>query len=159
MRVKILGSSPTKITRAEIRQAVNFFADKLLTPRLSIKVLTFIKIRKNLMKLDNVFAWCVPIDDHARPREFEIELEASLGRIAMIRTLAHEMVHIKQWAKNELKEYVRKDAHWHGSPVSPDTPYRDLPWEVEAYAMQDKLASDYFAWNRDQKKLSRRVDK
>ena len=159
MRVKILGSSPDKITRAEIRQAVNFFADKLLTPRMSKNILTFVKIRKSLVKRDNVYAWCCPIDDHVRPREFEIELDSSLGRVTSIRTLAHEMVHVRQWVKNELKDYVRKDTHWHGSSVSPDTPYRELPWEVEAYALQNQLASEYFAWNRDQKKLRRRVDK
>ena len=159
MKVVMLGSKPERITREELKRAVNFFASRLLSPRLSNNILTYVKLRKNLMKRDNVFAWCCPIDDHLRPREFEIELDASLPRLTTIRTLAHEMVHVRQWAKDELKDYVTKDTHWHGSPVSPDTPYRERPWEVEAYAMQNKLASEYFAWNRDQKKFHKGVDK
>ncbi len=62
----------------------------------------------------------------------------------MIKTLAHEMIHVKQFVKDELdltdnrfkgKKFVAKknqSAYW------------DAPWEKEAYAKQDKLAQYYF---------------
>lgn len=53
-------------------------------------------------------------------------------------TLAHEMVHFKQYAKGHL----RKDGdifHWRGKQYSADMPYLDMPWEVEAYSKQELM--------------------
>jgi|TARA_B110000967_G_C18611042_1_gene423990 hypothetical protein len=63
----------------------------------------------------------------------------------MIKTLAHEMIHVKQFVKDGLdlsseptfkgKKFVAKksqDEYW------------DAPWEKEAYSKQDALAEYYF---------------
>jgi hypothetical protein len=48
-----------------------------------------------------------------------------------IATLAHEMIHVKQFAKGELSHCL---TYWKGKEISEDTEYRKQPWEKEAYA-------------------------
>lgn len=50
-------------------------------------------------------------------------------------TLAHEMVHIKQFARGELDCSLQ---HWKGRDHS-DTEYWDQPWEKEARKLQNKM--------------------
>jgi hypothetical protein len=50
-------------------------------------------------------------------------------------TLAHEMVHIKQFARGELSSSLQ---HWKGRDHS-DTEYWDQPWEKEARKLQNKM--------------------
>jgi hypothetical protein len=51
-------------------------------------------------------------------------------------TLAHEMVHVKQFAKGQLqvKNGVR---YWCGKKYTKRTKYMDQPWELEAFARQE----------------------
>ena len=50
--------------------------------------------------------------------------------------LAHELVHAKQYIKQELSEDGRL---WYGKEY--DLPYSELPWEKEAYAKEKELAT------------------
>ena len=54
------------------------------------------------------------------------------------------MVHVKQYARKETCGYGEK---WKGKKINPKTPYYNLPWEKEAYKMQDKLAQ--LVWDAD----------
>ena len=53
--------------------------------------------------------------------------------------LAHEMVHVKQWAKDEMYEYMNIAGlvRFKGEKVHMAiTDYWDYPWEIEAYGRQ-----------------------
>jgi hypothetical protein len=52
------------------------------------------------------------------------------------------MVHVKQYARNEMTDECVQygAATWKGRKVNPKTTYYDLPWEKEAYKLQDGLA-------------------
>lgn len=54
-------------------------------------------------------------------------------------TLAHEMVHVKQFARGELDCSLQ---HWKGRDHS-DTEYWDQPWEKEARRLQHKMVVDF----------------
>ena len=65
----------------------------------------------------------------------------------MFKTLAHEMVHLKQYAKNELgKEFslttkggVKIMTRWKNElwkAKTKECPYWDSPWEIEAYGRE-----------------------
>ena len=56
----------------------------------------------------------------------------------MLKTLAHEMVHAKQYLRDELNGY--KDT-WKGKPCHRlmKKKWEDQPWEVEANRLEDKL--------------------
>lgn len=60
----------------------------------------------------------------------------------MLRTLAHEMIHAKQFTKRELAVVNNKDV-WKGklwTARKKADPYYDSPWEREAYAKELSLA-------------------
>jgi len=159
MSVVVRGSRTESATPSEIRKATEFFAKKLLGERLSRNVCIDVIVKRKLARKTGALGWCDFVDNQSRPRFFEIELDDEQGPIRLIRTLAHEMVHVKQWAKGDLKEYSRKPDVWFGEPVDRDMPYRDRPWEIEAYELEKTLSKEFFSWRRNQKKLARRVDK
>lgn len=53
-------------------------------------------------------------------------------------TLAHEMVHVKQFAKGQLQSEDGKN-YWMGKRVTRRVKYLDQPWEVEAFQRQEIL--------------------
>ena len=60
----------------------------------------------------------------------------------MVTTICHEMVHVKQYARNQMTDECVQYGYatWKGRKVNPKTAYYDLPWEKEAYKLQDSLA-------------------
>lgn len=54
-------------------------------------------------------------------------------------TLAHELVHVKQFARGELTENLQ---YWKGKDHS-ETKYWDQPWEKEARRLQVQLMTKY----------------
>lgn len=77
----------------------------------------------------------------------------------MIKTLAHEMVHVKQHVRNELgKKHVVLyrggfdiQTEWCGeiwTPKKGEDPFYDSPWEVEAYGKEVGLTHRFAKyWN------------
>jgi len=51
-------------------------------------------------------------------------------------TLAHEMVHVRQFAKGILKSKNGVN-YWKGKRYSKKTKYLDCPWEQDAFARQE----------------------
>ena len=68
-----------------------------------------INLRRNLITKEGCEGTAVWEDENIRPREFTIELDLTYSIRDVLITLAHEMVHIKQWAKGEMYEYARAD--------------------------------------------------
>ncbi len=63
-----------------------------------------------------------------------IKADKKLKEIAL--TLAHEMEHVRQFAKGLVKPC--KGGHmWMGKKIKDTTPYLDLPWEQLAFAKQE----------------------
>jgi hypothetical protein len=60
---------------------------------------------------------------------------------ALLVTLAHELVHVKQMIRGTLKFVGDGDAMWRGKfyPAA-STAYLDLPWELQAFAQQEIIA-------------------
>ena len=116
------------------REAFVFALDYLLPRHRSLEITIEFK------NLKGVDGWCMWEDDNVNPREFNIMVYRGFGRENVIKTVLHEMVHVKQYAKGELKErykYGHKQL-WKGKDHS-DTDYWDQPWEKEAYELQDEM--------------------
>lgn len=60
--------------------------------------------------------------------------------IELSTTLAHEMVHVRQMAKGQLKFAKNKARIWMGTLYSKKTKYLDQPWELDAFARQEIIA-------------------
>lgn len=70
-------------------------------------------------------------------------IDSSLGFERLLLTLAHEMVHVKQYAKGQVKNNSRgKVRFWMGKSVKKD--YYEQPWELEAFGKERILANKVF---------------
>jgi len=65
--------------------------------------------------------------------EFELEIHKGMRLRRLLETVAHEMVHVKQYARKELQQ----DSVWQGKTYNPEkVDYWDLPWEIEAHGRE-----------------------
>lgn len=117
--ITVLGGKPYQ--KKYVESIVNYCIDKLM-PRLDGKLEITVRIKKNLGTLGN----CMFLDDDIHPREFEIEVSSKQCLRQLLTTVAHEMVHVKQYARNEINH----------KSVKEDTDYFDLPWEIEAHGRE-----------------------
>lgn len=144
----VLHGWPKKITKQELIQSGHFFADHLLK-RLSNNISVVIRLQNSFYAGTSCFGTCDYTDDDARPdrhREFEIEMDSDFGRPFMLRTLAHEMVHVKQYARGQLIEMSGPYQKWNGVMFSESkVPYKKLPWEAEALRLEKEL---YELWKQ-----------
>lgn len=148
MEVNIKGKNE-KVTRKELFFATKYFARCIMSERLC-KNLTIDVISD---KKHHCYGSSVWIDRNHRPREFEIVLNASIGKRAQLITLAHEMVHVKQHAKGELKSMLRvREDKWHGRYIKEnELHYFDKPWEIEAYGRELGLYQMFLHWKKENK--------
>lgn len=83
--------------------------------------------------------YCIWNETNVNPRSFLITLHKGMDDNDLLKTLAHEMVHVKQYVKGELKERY-KDGHkqlWMNKDYS-DASYDDQPWEIEAHELENE---------------------
>ena len=136
MLVNVTGSN--KATRKLVHAATWFYAEKLMGKRLINNLKLNIKLKRGLYKKDNTEGTAIWEDESYRPKEFTIELDCGAKIRNLLITLAHEMVHIKQWAKGEMYEYAitGKVRFMKTKYDMNDMDYWDYPWEIEAYGRQ-----------------------
>ena len=136
MLVNVTGSN--KAIRKLITAATWFYAEKLMGKRLISNLEINIKLKRGLRKKDNTEGTAIWEDDSYRPKEFTIELDCGMKVRSILITLAHEMVHVKQWVKNEMYEYtVPGLVRFHKTKFNMnEVSYWDYPWEIEAYGRQ-----------------------
>ena len=88
---------------------------------------------------DDSLGYAIPSDyaDLHRPREFDVDINKQQKLRRLLETVAHEMVHVKQFARGELYESVRRNKHrWQGKWLNSDPKYWDQPWEIEAHGRE-----------------------
>lgn len=139
-KIKIIGSAKKVKTRS-VCSAAEFFCDYLLK-RLSRNVYVEIKLKKNLYKNTKCFGFATWLDEESRNhREFEIELDAGLGPVFLFRTLAHELVHVRQYARKQLIDVQYGNYQkWNGVMFNEHmVDYKKLPWEIEASNLEKEL--------------------
>lgn len=118
------------------RSVTTWFLDNFL-PRhvLDIEVL------HRGMKCEDAYGYCDYVGSSYRPREFCIELQSNMSKEMYIKTLLHELVHLRQWVKGTLKMKSGK-MHFDGENVS-EVEYMSQPHEIEARELEEKLYIDY----------------
>tara|TARA_Y100000361_G_C11023382_1_gene270832 strand:+ start:243 stop:704 length:462 start_codon:yes stop_codon:yes gene_type:complete len=84
---------------------------------------------------ENVMGSCL----HIGGNEFQLNIDKKQKLYDLILTVCHEMVHVKQYARKELKEDYPRTL-WFGKTY---TDGRCYPWELEAWKMQKILAHKY----------------
>lgn len=141
MRIRTRGI-PNSITRSLCKESVKYYANELLGSRLA-KNVSFTIIFEDLPTIVNAF--CQREDDNHKFRSFIVVLNKKMNKKTTLIALAHEMVHIKQFARGELRDYLRNNnVKWRGKVLCLDkVKYRSSPWEKEA-RKKDKLLYEKF---------------
>jgi hypothetical protein len=135
---------PSHIQLKTCKEAIKFYGRLLLKENLYDKItvnLEFVEFDKKERR--KAIAYCSWDDKNVRPKEFTITVHNKLGKRQTLLTLAHEMVHVKQYASNELKDYVKENkVRWKNDLYNSDYEdpcYWDYPWEIEAHGREPGL--------------------
>ena len=158
----VIVNGGTKEQRRLVHNITGWFCNKFFNRFKSYN------IEFDLCKIEgNVQGWCLEIDKNAS----HIEIDKRLKGDDFITCVLHELVHVKQQFKGELKELNGKAKKWKDEihigllnysnmdkvesekikKIALDknvfvSDYMDLPWEIEAYAMQETLLIE---WNEN----------
>jgi hypothetical protein len=77
------------------------------------------------------------------PKYLVMLVDSGLDMERLVLTLAHEMVHVKQYARGQIKHKLGgKTYYWMGKPIRKQ--YYEQPWEVEAFSKERVLANKIF---------------
>jgi len=138
---------PDNVSRSLCKEAIRFYGEELLGKRLSKNI----EILLVFEKLPNIFnAMCNWQDDNHKCRSFVIVVNKNLNKKTSLIALAHEMVHVKQYARGELKDYLRTEkVKWKKRTFMLDkVEYWSSPWEKEAYKKDQILYEAFKKRNR-----------
>lgn len=111
--------------RKHVQTMVEFCIETLM-PRMRT-----LEITVNLCKPTGALGYCLELDNK---REFELEVDKTQPMRKLLETVAHEMVHVKQYARREMNPH---SDNWLGKTYNPKkVSYWDLPWEIEAHGRE-----------------------
>jgi|TARA_Y100000389_G_scaffold10122_1_gene9453 hypothetical protein len=140
MQINFTGGS--KSQRKHTEKILRFCKSKLMPRMHSLEL----NIRLRDFGKDESYGYCIPTDyaDAARPREFDIDINKKIKLRRLLETVAHEFVHVKQFARGELYESGRTNKHrWKGKWLPKEPTYWDQPWEIEAHGREIGLFIRY----------------
>ena len=92
-----------------------------------------IEINFKRMSKDPNYGYCCHLDDN----DFEIEIKRTLKLRAMLTTLAHELIHVKQYVYGEYNDEFEEGLD-----------YWDKPSEIEAHGRETGL---FIRWAEENK--------
>ena len=126
-------------------EAIDFFVDRVM-PRMKKSLSIRVIGDANLIIKQSMFGFCDYIDVESRyPRDFEITVDTQTTVENFVSTIMHEMVHVKQWARGEMRDLSTDKRRWKNSKiVISDTDYEDHPWEIEAFEMENELFKEFW---------------
>ena len=145
MVLDIKGSTHRK--RQLVAEAAYFFKD-ILMPRMRTLQID-INLNPHYEKKTTSSGDCIWEDTNRYSREFTINLD-SRDDDWMVQTLAHEMVHVKQWARGEMQDIYDHDngsprkTRWKSKLIDiKNVPYDKWPWEKEALRVEKRLYNEW----------------
>ena len=158
MEVTLKGG--TKNQKKYSKSMAYFCAKKLMHKNLADNISVKIILRNTLHTEQNNLGTVIWEDDSYKPREFTMEIDTSVRLRRVLESVAHEMVHIKQFARGEMRDLmVAEKVSWLGASYHRHSmDYFDQPWEIEAHgrelglfirwAEENKLGKCRWTWDR-----------
>ena len=135
----------------DIEEATKLFLGELISKRLQNTLKIKIHVRKTTVKKSfgqscDGFHTVTPSGSNPE-KDHKIVIDQSSD---IFEVLAHELVHVKQIAtKQYQKRWWKSDGElhvrWEGKELGPKRriPYRQRPWEIEAFEKQDILVKKW----------------
>ena len=93
------------------------------------------------LKREEVYGYCDYVGESYRPREFLIELQTHMEEDLYIKTLLHELVHLRQWVVGSLR--VRYGKLCYSKEPVENYDYWHQPHEIEAREQEETLYVEY----------------
>lgn len=125
----------------EVKDAAKYFAEKLL----SKSEQKGLDLEINWLYEEDDAAELLLDDDDLVPKCFTININPANPECHSIQSLAHEMVHVRQYVSGQLRQ-VDGTMYWNDSLIDmKKIRYYDLPWEIEAHALEEDLFEDYLS--------------
>jgi hypothetical protein len=115
---------------------VTWFIAKYL-PRHKIEI----EVLHRGLKKEGAWGFCDVAGETYRPRNFLIELDTYLDKKTYATVLIHELIHLQQWVKEELKLKASK-RYFRGECVE-DLEYLEQPHEIQAHYYENILYQSY----------------
>lgn len=136
MAISITGG--TKSQKKYVKSITDFCVNKLMPRMVSLEL----NIRLRDFGRDDSYGYCISADDTDpnRPREFDLDINSKVKLRLLLETVAHEIVHVKQFARGELyQSSVTMKHRWQGKWYKRTLSYWDQPWEIEAHGREPGL--------------------
>jgi hypothetical protein len=122
-----------------VQRASQYYAEQLFTKQLLRHIVVSIKFNKHLDAFG--YSSIEKRNTKGAAREFLIELHPYISGVEILKTLAHEFVHIKQYVQGDLND---SQTEWKGEAYDSDAmDYYSLPWEVEAFGLEVGLFTNF----------------
>ena len=125
-----------KAQRELIKASIEFSLNKLLPRTTSLDI----EVRLN-RRIEDAEGYCLS-EDH---KTFELEMDPRLSDKELAITVFHEMVHVRQYFKRQLRDEAFGNVKtWLGKMYCEDAVgYYKLPWEKEAFKLQEVLFKQF----------------
>ena len=95
------------------------------------------------LRRENVLGYCDVVGHNYRPRHFMIELQTDMCGELYIKTLLHELTHLKQWVEGSLR--FRSGKLCYSTEPVENWSYEDQPHEIEAREEELRLYDWYMS--------------
>jgi hypothetical protein len=118
------------------KDVVTWFVSKYL-PRYKLEI----EVLHRGLKREGVVGWCDVAGETYNPREFLIELDTYLDKKTYVRVLLHELYHLQQWVKGELK--LKASKKYFKGECMDDLQYWQQSHEIFAYWNEKILYQEY----------------
>lgn len=135
----------SKTQKKMLMKAVTFFAEHLIPKRTRDKICLTVYILNDLDSEADGFTELINYDSY--DIDFVVEVLRDIDEEEILKTLAHEMVHVKQYALQELVESKRGVMKFRGEKYEGDD--INAPWEIEAYEREKQLLELYYGAQKD----------
>ncbi len=142
---------PWKFQHGLIRRCCDFVLSQFCTEALKSQIEIEVVGIKGLYEKEGAIGYCSISDEHFGsgkriPSWFTIELDTNLPFDQLYTILCHELVHVKQYATQQLREkyYPTYKKLWKEKDITKRY-YSQSPHEQEAYRKELKLSNQFFA--------------
>lgn len=131
--MEIFVQSRSKLRKEFLKNTALFYAKQLglEKSRYSLAIHSMPNLKK-----EGSNGLCAKVGD----RRIAIAIDNRLPIIDTLYTLAHEMVHVKQFARGHYRQESKKGKtlhYWMGKKVNKE--YLQRPWEIEAFSKESLL--------------------
>jgi hypothetical protein len=115
---------------------VSWFVSKHL-PRHKLEI----EVLHRGLKREQALGYCDVAGRHYKPREFLIELDTHLDKKTYTTVLIHEMIHLYDFCKGELK--LKASKRYYKGECIEDIEYWEQPHEIRAHYYESILYQSY----------------